>query len=771
MNKTNEIDPVCGMDVDPAKPKGGSHHHQEKTYYFCGPRCREKFSANPSRYLNADASSFSAPPQVPNAIYTCPMHPEVRLQEPGACPFCGMAIEPEAVGAEDAPNPELVDMTRRFNASLALVLPLALLSMSSQRVLGARAALWVELVLATPIVFWGGWPFFARGWRSLVNKNLNMFTLIALGTGATYADSAAAVLAPGLFPASFRNSNGQVGVYFEAAGVIVTLVLLGQILELKARGRTAGALKALMGLSPKTARRVLDDGRENDIPLDHVEKGDRLRVRPGEKVPSDGMILDGKSAVDESMLTGESIPIEKVPGDKVMGGTLNGSGSFLMRAERVGSETLLSQIVRMVSEAQRSRAPIQRVADRVAGWFVPAVVIIAAITGIAWGFLGPEPRLSYAMINAVAVLVIACPCALGLATPMSIMVGTGRGARMGILFRNAEALEILGKVDTLVMDKTGTLTEGKPRLAAVIAAGGEDEGKILRLAAGLERASEHPLAAAIMAGASAREATTGNAVNFLSFAGKGVTGEIDGRRAALGNEKLMEELGISLDGLDRRAQALRREGQTVVFVAQDGRVVGLIGVMDPIKPSAREALAVLRADGLRIVMLTGDSRETAHAAARALDIDEIYAGVLPGQKREALKRLQDSGLIVAMAGDGVNDAPALAQAHVGIAMGTGADAAIQSAGVTLIKGDLRSIARARRLSKATMRNIRQNLVWAFAYNVLAVPMAAGAFYPLFGAAALLSPMIASAAMSFSSVSVIGNALRLRTLRLTEKPSR
>ncbi len=760
------IDPVCGMTVDPSKPRGGVHHYQGENYYFCSLGCREKFSANPLQYLNPGGASVSSPTQIPGAVYTCPMHPEVHHVGLGACPFCGMALEPELVSSEEAPNQELLDMSRRFNISLAFALPLLFISMSGMTLgLSTQGALWIQFVLATPIVLWGGKPFFERGWQSVANKSLNMFTLIAVGTGAAYVDSVVALIDPNLFPVSFRGFNGQVGVYFESAGVIITLVLLGQVLELRARGRASLAIKSLLELAPKIVRKVFDDGREEDVPLDQMQKGDILRVRPGEKIPTDGIVLEGGSSVDESMLSGESIPVEKISGDKVTGGTLNGAGSFLMRASLVGAETLLSKIVRMVGEAQRSRAPIQKMADRVAGWFVQMVIILAALTAILWAFFGPAPRLRYALVNAVAVLIIACPCALGLATPMSVMVGAGRGAQMGILFKNAEALELLEKVDTVVVDKTGTLTEGKPKIASIISEPGQDEIKILGLAAALERASEHPLATAIMAGARERGIIVGELSDFRSFAGKGVSGQIAGRLAALGNAKFMGEMEIEFEGLRERAELLRREGQTVVFISQDKRAIGVIGVLDPIKSATKEALSMLRADGVRVVMITGDNRTTAEAIARQLDITEIEASVLPQQKQEIIKRMQDQGHIVAMAGDGVNDAPALAQAQVGIAMGTGSDAAIESAGVTLIKGDLRGIARARRLSSATMRNIRQNLFWAFAYNSLALPIAAGALYPLFGVSALLSPMIASAAMSFSSVSVITNALRLRQLPL------
>ncbi|MCH8925939.1 MAG: copper-translocating P-type ATPase, partial [Proteobacteria bacterium] len=708
--------------------------------------------------------------QATKTQYTCPMHPEIVRDEPGDCPLCGMALEPVTIVLEEAPNPELVDMTRRFWGSLVLTLPVFVIAMADlipgrplEALASERAWGWVQLVIASPVILWGGKPFFERGWTSLVTRNLNMFTLIAIGTGVAYLYSLVATLVPGIFPDAFRGPDGSVAVYFEAAAVIITLVLLGQVLELKARSQTSNAIKALLGLAPKTARVVRPDGSEEDVPLDRVHPGDMLRVRPGEKVPVDGVVIEGSSSIDESMISGEPIPVEKVAGDRVTGATLNGTGGFVMEAQRVGADTLLAQIVRMVSEAQRSRAPIQRLADVVAGYFVPVVVLAAAVTFVVWGLFGPDPAMAYAIINAVAVLIIACPCALGLATPMSIMVGTGRGATVGVLIKNAEALEIMEKVDTLVVDKTGTLTEGKPRLTRVVPAEGVDEGELLRLAASLERGSEHPLAAAIVAGAQERDLALEEAKDFESVTGKGVTGRVGGRRVALGNLKLLEQLGIDPAGLEARAEDLRREGETVMFFAIDGRAAGLIGVADPIKESTPEAIRLLQADGVKIVMLTGDNRTTAEAVGRRLGLDDIEAEVLPEQKGEVVKRLQAEGRIVAMAGDGINDAPALAQAQVGIAMGTGTDVAMESAGVTLVKGDLRGIARARRLSRATMRNIRQNLFWAFIYNSLGVPIAAGVLYPIFGL--LLSPMIAAAAMSFSSVSVIGNALRLRKLAL------
>jgi Cu+-exporting ATPase len=706
----------------------------------------------------------------PHTEYTCPMHPEIVRQEPGFCPICGMALEPRTVSMAEEANPELIDMTRRFWISLGLTLPLLVMAMAEMilgeqvsHALSGRLFIWVQLVLATPVVLWGGWPFFERGWASLVNRSLNMFTLIAIGVGTAYGYSVVATLFPDIFPHAFRGHGGEPAVYFEAAAVITTLVLLGQVLELRARSQTSSAIKALLGLAPKTARRLRDDDTEEDIPLAHVQPGDKLRIRPGEKVPVDGVVLEGESAVDESMITGEPIPVEKVQGTRLTGGTVNGTGSLVMRAERVGSETLLAQIVRMVSEAQRTRAPIQRLADTVSAYFVPAVVLIAVLTFIVWALIGPDLRLAYALVNAVAVLIIACPCALGLATPMSIMVATGRGAMAGVLIKNAEALEVLEQVDTLVVDKTGTLTEGKPRLVSVVALPDQDEIALLHLAASLEKGSEHPLAAAIIAGAHERGITEAAVQDFRSLTGKGVVGTVDGQTVALGNRALIDELHLVIGELAEKAERLRREGQTVMFVAVNGRAVGLLGVADPIKASAFEAIRMLHEDGIRIVMLTGDSRTTAEAVAHQLGIDEVEAEVLPERKVEVVQRLQAEGRTVAMAGDGINDAPALAQAHVGIAMGTGTDVAIESAGITLVKGDLRGIVRARRLSRATMRNIRQNLFFAFIYNVFGVPIAAGILYPVFGL--LLSPIIASAAMTFSSVSVIANALRLRKLVL------
>jgi Cu+-exporting ATPase len=713
----------------------------------------------------------SPEPPATRTEWVCPMHPEVVRDEPGSCPICGMALEPlEGAAAGDDDNPELEDMTRRFLVSVVLAVPLLVIAMgdlipgrplaglASPRVLG-----WLELLLATPVVLWGGWPFFVRGWQSIVNRSLNMFTLIGLGVGVAYVYSVVAAAAPGIFPPSFRGEGGGVDVYFEAAAVIVALVLLGQVLELRARSRTGAAIKALLGLAPKTARRIDRDGGEEDVPLDQVQPGDLLRVRPGEKVPVDGTVVEGASAIDESMVTGEPIPVEKGAGHRVIGATVNGTGALIMRAERVGAETLLAQIVRMVSEAQRSRAPIQKLADVVAGYFVPVVIGIAAITSVVWGLLGPEPRLAHGLINAVAVLIIACPCALGLATPMSIMVATGKGATAGVLFKNAEAIEVMRKVDTLVVDKTGTLTEGKPRLVAVTPAEGWSEDGLLGLAASLERGSEHPLAAAIVAGAAEHSVELTKAEEFTSATGKGVAGRVDGRQVVLGNRRMLEDLAVDPGELTERAEAMRAEGQTVMFVAVDGRLAGLLGVADPIKDSTPDAIRALHEERIRLVMLTGDSRTTAEAVAQKLGIDDVVAEVLPEQKAQAVKRLQDEGHVVAMAGDGINDAPALAQAQVGIAMGTGTDVAMESAGVTLVKGDLGGIVRARRLSRATMRNIKENLVFAFGYNALGVPLAAGVLYPAFGL--LLSPIIAAAAMSFSSVSVVGNALRLRRLQL------
>ncbi|GAC1339145.1 MAG: heavy metal translocating P-type ATPase [Myxococcales bacterium] len=766
------------MEVDPDHPRGGSFVHAGTTYGFCSPKCLARFRADPAKYLDprpaAEAHSAQAhsvqahPAPTPAGAWTCPMHPEIVRDAPGPCPICGMALEPRTVAGEQ-PNAELDDMSRRLRVSLFFTIPVFLLGMSDllpgmpvQHALG-RWMPRIELVLATPVVLWAGWPFFQRGWTSVRTRHLNMFTLIALGTGVAWVYSVVATALPGLLPPSLRGPDGVVPVYFEPAAFIISLVLLGQVLELRARDRTRGALRALLGLAPKLARRRGADGEEQDVPLAQVQPGDLLRVRPGEKVPVDGEVVEGQSTLDESMVTGEAVPVAKAAGEKVTGATINGTGTFLMRAERVGDATLLAQIVRMVSEAQRSRAPIQRLADKVAGWFVPAVVAVAAVTFAAWMIVGPEPRFAHALVNAVAVLIIACPCALGLATPMSIMVGTGRGATLGVLVRNAEALEILEKVDTLLVDKTGTLTEGKPRLVTVAPLGGVAESDLLRLAASLEGASEHPLGHAIVEGARASGAAPSPTSSFRSVTGKGVAGEVDGRSVAVGNAALLQDLGVDASPAAARAEALRGEGQTVMLVAIDGKFAGLLGVADPIKASTPEALRDLRAEGLRIVMLTGDSRATAAAVAARLGLTDFEAEVLPAQKSEVVRRLRAQGRIVAMAGDGINDAPALAAADVGIAMGTGTDVAMESAGVTLVKGDLRGITRARRLSRATLRNIRQNLFWAFAYNALGLPLAAGALYPFFGL--LLSPMIASAAMSFSSVSVIANALRLRHARL------
>jgi Cu+-exporting ATPase len=820
-----ERDVVCGMTVDPAKA-AATAEHAGKTYYFCCASCATKFRADPEKYLHAKAadSSHAAPllqlgaakpvtiakppaappksavyvcpmdpevrqdrpgpcpkcgmslePDVPpthstRIEYTCPMHPEIVRDRPGSCPICGMALEPRTAAVEEPENPELVSMTRRFWVSVVLAIPVLALGVSNvilgqpvQRALSVRAMEWIQLLLATPVVIWGGWPFFQRGWASLVNRSLNMFTLIALGTGTAYVYSMIAVLFPGIFPSSFRLAGGQVPVYFEAAAVITALVLLGQVLELRARSRTSAAIRALLKLSPKTARLVRADGTELDIPVEHIAVGDVLRVRPGEKIPIDGTAIDGSSSVDESLVTGEPIPVEKSDGSPVTGGTVNGTGTLVIRAERVGSETLLAQIVRMVSEAQRSRAPVQQLADRVSAYFVPTVVLAAILTFILWSLFGPAPKMAHALLNAVAVLIIACPCALGLATPMAIMVGTGRGALAGVLIKNAEALEIMEKVDTLVVDKTGTLTEGCPRVTSVIAASGFDEAQVLRASAALERASEHPLAAAILAAAKERGITPGSVTAFRSLTGKGVTGIAEGQAAALGNRALLVELGITPGDLDERAKPMESDGQTVMFVGIDGKVAGIIGVADPVKATTAEAIERLHRERIRIVMITGDSRATAEAVARTLGIDQVHAGILPDKKGEIVKQLQAERHVVAMAGDGVNDAPALAQADVGIAMGTGTDVAMESAGITLLRGDLRGIARARALSRATMRNIRQNLFFAFLYNSAGIPIAAGVLYPFFGL--LLSPIFASAAMTFSSVSVIVNALRLRKIHL------
>jgi P-type Cu+ transporter len=826
------IDPVCGMTVDPATA-AGKFDYEGETYYFCNPNCLRKFSVAPQGYLNKapqlaamgqpmiqlGGKSGSLPvmataqrqiekriirvggeytcpmdpeviqpgpgacpkcgmalePMTPASLatkteYVCPMHPQIVRDEPGSCPICGMALEPRVVTLEEEENPELKDMKRRFWVSVALTLPVLFLAMSEmipgqpiQRAFSPRLLTFIQFALATPVVLWGGWPFFQRGWASIVNRSPNMFTLIAIGTGAAWLYSVIATFLPDIFPASFRGHSGEVAVYFEAAAVITTLVLLGQVLELRARSQTSSAIKMLLGLAPKTARIVRPNGAEEDIPLDQVHPGDLLRARPGEKVPVDGVVIEGRSSVDESMVTGEPIPVEKTEGAKVTGGTINVAGSFVMRAERVGADTLLAQIVRMVGEAQRSRAPIQRLADAVSAWFVPAVVIIAVITFLIWAFIGPEPRMAYALVNAVAVLIIACPCALGLATPMSVMVGTGRGATAGVLIKNAEALETLEKVDTLVVDKTGTLTEGRPKLTLFANTGVVDDGTALQLAASLERSSEHPLAVAFVTAANERGLKLSPASEFRSVTGKGVIGRVAGRAIALGNQSLLAELGVDLGAEVEKADEWRERGATVIFLAVDKRLAYLFGVEDPIKESSREAIRELHEEGLRIVMFTGDNRATAEAVAQRLGIGEVIAEVLPEHKSEFVAWLQSEGRVVAVAGDGVNDAPALARAHVGIAMGAGTDVAMESAGVTLVQGDLRGIVRAIKLSRATMRNIRQNLFFAFVYNALGAPIAAGALYPFIGL--LLSPMIASAAMTFSSVSVITNALRLRKLDL------
>jgi Cu+-exporting ATPase len=753
-------DPVCGMHVDPHQ----TPHRYElrgQTYYFCSAGCRTKFAGDPDRYLGEKVLALARP----DAIYTCPMHPEVRQVGPGNCPICGMALEPLDVTAEAGPNPELADMTRRFWTGLVLTLPVLALEMGGHltnlhMLLGQQTGNWLQLLLATPVVLWAGWPFFERGWASVVSRNLNMFTLIALGTGVAWIYSVVGTVVPALFPAGLRGPYGAVAVYFEAAAVITVLVLLGQVLELRAREQTSGAIKALLNLAPKTARRLRQHGSDEEVTVDQVLAGDRLRVRPGDRVPVDGEVVEGASAVDESMVTGEALPVEKQPGAKVIGGTLNGRGSFVMRAEKVGKETMLARIVQMVAEAQRSRAPIQRLADQVSGWFVPAVVVVAVLAFLAWWIWGPTPSFTYGLIAAVSVLIIACPCALGLATPMSIMVGVGRGAGLGVLIKNAEALERLEKVDTIVVDKTGTLTEGKPKVTDIVPLGGRVEADVLRLAAALERSSEHPLAEAIVRAAEERGLNPPAAAGFESLTGKGVRGDVDGQAVALGNRALTDALGVTTAGAEDRATALREQGATVMYVTAGGQLAGLIAVADPIKTTTPAALEALRAAGVRIVMLTGDNRTTAEAVARRLGIEEVEAEVLPEQKSTVVKRLRDQGRVVAMAGDGVNDAPALAAADVGIAMGTGTEVAMESAGVTLVKGDLAAISRARTLSAATMRNIRQNLFFAFVYNALGVPIAAGVLYPALGI--LLSPIIAAAAMALSSVSVVGNAARLRT---------
>ncbi|SNX61040.1 Cu+-exporting ATPase [Nitrosomonas ureae] len=757
-------DPVCGMRVDSYTAKHRAEHG-EQAYYFCSVHCYDKFVATPDIYLTG---KIPIKESASDTIYTCPMHPQIRQTGPGSCPLCGMALEPAEISLDDAPNSELADMTRRFWISLMLTIPVFILEMGNHLIglahlISAQISNWIQLSLATPVVLWAGWPFFVRGWQSIENRALNMFTLIAMGTGVAWIYSIVATVAPDFFPDAFRSSDGSVAVYFEAAAVITVLVLLGQVLELRARERTSGAIKALLNLSPTTARRLGDDDAEQEINLDQVMVDDRLRVRPGDRIPVDGKVTEGGSNVDESMVTGESMPVRKQPGDKVIGGTINGQGSFVMHAEKVGRDTMLAQIVRMISEAQRSRAPIQRLADIVAGWFVPAVMLVAILAFAAWSIWGPQPAMGYALIAAVSVLIIACPCALGLATPMSIMVGVGRGATEGVLIKNAEALERMEKVDTIVIDKTGTLTEGRPRVTAIRAAGNIDENELLRLAASLEQGSEHPLAAAIVAAAKERSIALTKATDFDSPTGKGVVGTVDGHHIVLGNTKFLAELNIDTQVLQVQADDLRQHGATVIFVAVNGTTAGIVAIADPVKESTPAAIDALHADGIRIVMLTGDNRITAEAVARQLGIDEVEAEVLPDQKAAIVTRLREQGRVVAMAGDGVNDAPALATADVGIAMGTGTDVAIESAGVTLLRGDLLDIVRARHLSEATMRNIRQNLFFAFIYNAAGVPIAAGVLYPFFGI--LLSPIFAAAAMSLSSVSVIVNALRLRAIKL------
>jgi P-type Cu+ transporter len=758
-------DPVCGMKVDPHSAKY-RHTHDGRPYYFCSAGCEKKFIANPVQYLKPE--THSAPPVPASTIYTCPMHPKIRQQGPGSCPICGMALEPELVSADTAVNPELIDMTRRFWIGLALTVPVFMLEMGGHlfnlhQWIGQQTSNWVQLFLATPVVLWAGWPFFERGWASLKTRNLNMFTLIAMGTGVAWVYSIIGTLLPNLFPAALRGHDGSVAVYFEAAAVITVLVLLGQVLELKAREQTSDAIRALLDLSPKIARRIKADGSDEDVNLDQVLVGDSLRVRPGERVAVDGEILEGRSAIDESLVTGESMPVTKSVGEKVIGGTMNQSGGFVMRADKVGRDTMLSQIVQMVAQAQRSRAPIQRLADLVAAWFVPAVIAASLLAFAVWSIWGPEPRFSYAFIAAVSVLIIACPCALGLATPMSIMVGVGRGAQSGVLIKSAEALERMEKVDTLVVDKTGTLTEGKPSVVAIKTAGDVTEAELLRLTASLERSSEHPLAAAIVRSANARGIALAPVENFDSPVGKGVTGIVEGRKLVIGNRKIMTEGGIDTASLDQNADEMRREGATAIFVAIDGKAAGIIAIADPIKATTPAAITALKAAGIRVVMLTGDNATTAKAVAQKLGITDIEADVLPQDKSKVVERFRAQGRVVAMAGDGVNDAPALAAADVGIAMGTGTDVAMESAGVTLLKGDLNGIVRARHLSAATMANIRQNLFFAFIYNAAGIPIAAGALYPFFGM--LLSPMIAAAAMALSSVSVIGNALRLNRVKL------
>jgi P-type Cu+ transporter len=761
---TTVRDPVCGMTIDPAKSPHRFAHRGE-TYHFCSSGCRTKFAADPQTYLDKTAPKAAVPE---GTIYTCPMHPQIRQVGPGSCPICGMALEPEVASLDAPPNPELADMTRRFWVGLVLALPAVVLEMGGHLVGGhgwvdQTLSNWIQLVFATPVVVWAGWPFFVRGWQSLLTRNLNMFTLIAMGTGVAYGYSLVGTIAPDIFPATFRGHGGAVSVYFEAAAVITVLVLLGQVLELRAREATSGAIKALLQLAPKTARLVDDGGADHEVQIDSLKVGDTLRVRPGEKVPVDGVILEGRSSLDESLVTGESMPVTKESGGKVIAGTLNQSGGFVMRADKVGRDTLLSQIVQMVAQAQRSRAPIQRLADQVAGWFVPMVIVVALVAFGAWALFGPEPKMAFGLVAAVSVLIIACPCALGLATPMSIMVGVGRGAQAGVLIKNAEALERMEKIDTLVVDKTGTLTEGKPKVVSIVAAAGFQESEILRLAASVERASEHPLADAIVRAARERNLDLSKVDEFLSPTGKGATGKVDGKTILLGNSNFLTSLGIETQSLNEQGESLRGDGATVINIAVDGKLAGLFAIADPVKPSTPDALKALAAEGIKVIMLTGDNRTTANAVARKLGISNVEAEVLPDQKSAVVTKLQKAGRIVAMAGDGVNDAPALAAAEVGIAMGTGTDVAMESAGITLLKGDLGGIVRARRLSQATMSNIRQNLFFAFIYNAAGIPIAAGILYPHFGI--LLSPIIAAAAMALSSVSVVGNALRLRVTRL------
>jgi Cu+-exporting ATPase len=757
-------DPVCGMSVDPATSKHAFGHRGE-TFHFCSAGCRTKFAVDPLKYLDKTAPKAAV---LEGAIYTCPMHPQIRQVGPGSCPICGMALEPEVASLDAPPNPELADMARRFWVGLVLALPPFVLEMGGH-LLGGHGFVdqtlsnWIQLVFATPVVVWAGAPFFVRGWQSLVTRNLNMFTLIAMGTGVAYLYSLVGTIAPEIFPATFRGHDGAVAVYFEAAAVITVLVLLGQVLELRAREATSGAIKALLQLAPKTARRIDANGADHEVEIDSLKVGDHLRVRPGEKVPVDGVILEGRSSLDESLVTGESMPVTKEAGGKVIAGTLNQSGGFVMRADKVGRDTLLSQIVKMVADAQRSRAPIQRLADQVAGWFVPSVIVAALIAFGAWAWFGPEPRMAFGLVAAVSVLIIACPCALGLATPMSIMVGVGRGAQAGVLIKNAEALERMEKIDTLVVDKTGTLTEGKPKLVSIVAAGGFQEADILRLAASVERSSEHPLADAIVRAAKERHLDLGKVEKFDAPTGKGATGEVDGKTILVGNSAFLTSLGVDTEPLHQQSEQLRGDGATVVNIAIDGRLAGLFAIADPVKASTPDALKALAADGIKVIMLTGDNRTTANAVAKRLGISDVEAEVLPDQKSAVVTKLQKAGRIVAMAGDGVNDAPALAAADVGIAMGTGTDVAMESAGITLLQGDLGGIVRARLLSQATMRNIRQNLFFAFIYNAAGIPIAAGILYPTFGI--LLSPIIAAAAMALSSVSVVGNALRLRVTRL------